>query len=233
MQRSHSQAGNPSQSAAHAEPDPHQLIEAAAALGRTLDADQAEKLALYLGLLVEWNRRMNLVGASDWRDVLSRLVMDSWHLADHLTKLPLPAEPRCLDLGAGAGLPGIPLRIFWTPGEYRLVEIREKRAIFLRVAVAKLGLPRTYVLRARAESLGADALPANLVLGRAFKPWPEYLDLVKPMLAPGGFVVVFANELPPEGAGKGQGFRLDKVTPYTTGGGQRYFWTFTPDSASR
>ncbi|WP_027367260.1 16S rRNA (guanine(527)-N(7))-methyltransferase RsmG [Desulfocurvibacter africanus] len=233
MQRSHHQAGNPPQSASHSEPDSRQLTEAAAALGRSLDADQAGKLALYLGLLVEWNKRMNLVGASSWREVLSRLVMDSWHLADHLAELPLPAEPRSLDLGAGAGLPGIPLRIFWNSGEYRLVEIREKRTIFLRVAVAKLDLPRTFVLRSRVENLGADALPADLVLGRAFKPWPEYLELVRPMLAPGGFVVVFANEAPPEGAGKDQGFRLDRVTPYTTGGGQRYFWTFTPDSASR
>ena len=209
------------------------MAEATAALGRLLEDDQAEKLALYLGLLIEWNKRMNLVGASDWREVLSRLVMDSWHLADHLAELPLPVQPRSLDLGAGAGLPGIPLRIFWNPGEYRLVEIREKRAIFLRVAVTKLGLPRTYVLRSRVEDLGTDVLSADLILGRAFKPWPEYLDLVRPMLAPDGFVVVFANEAPPEGAGKGQGFRLCKVTPYTTGGGQRYFWTFTPDSASR
>lgn len=217
-------------------PEPGQVAEAAAALGRALDAGQAGKLAGYLGLLIEWNRRMNLVGSSDWRDALSRLVADSWHLADHLAALPLPDEPRCLDLGAGAGLPGIPLRIFWTKGEYRLVEIREKRVVFLRVALSRLGLPRTFALRARVEELGPDLLPADLVLGRAFKPWPEYLELVRPMLAPAGFAVVFANEPPPEGAVRlyeGRGFRLHGVTRYETGGGSRYFWTFTPDSASR
>lgn len=217
-------------------PEPGQVAEAAAALGRALDAVQADRLSAYLGLLMEWNRRMNLVGASDWREALSRLVADSWHLADHLATLPLPDGPRSLDLGAGAGLPGIPLRIFWTRGEYRLVEIREKRVVFLRVALARLGLPRTFALRAKAEELGPDLLPADLVLGRAFKPWPEYLELVRPMLAPTGFAVVFANEPPPVDAARiyeDQGFALHGVVHYETGGGSRYFWTFTPDSASR
>jgi len=217
-------------------PEPWQVANEAAALGRVLDENQAGKLAGYLRLLLEWNRRMNLVGARDWRDALARLVADSWHLADLLASLPLPAEPRSLDLGAGAGLPGIPLRIFWTPGQYRLVEIREKRAVFLRVAVARLGLPQTFALRAKAEELGLDVLPANLVLGRAFKPWPEYLALVRPMLAPGGFAVVFSNEPPPEDAARlytDQGFRLHGLKPYAVPGGNRYFWIFTPASASR
>lgn len=217
-------------------PDPNQVAREASALGRSMDPEQAGKLAQYLGLLAEWNRRMNLVGVADWRGALARLVADSWHLADLIGSLPLPAEPRCLDLGAGAGLPGIPLRIFWSRGEYRLVEIREKRVVFLRVALAKLGLPRTFALRAKAEELGPDLLPADLVLGRAFKPWPDYLELVRPMLAPTGFVVVFANEAPPEGAARlyeERGFALHGVTHYETGGGSRYFWTFTPESASR
>ncbi len=135
-----------------ASPDASQVAAAAARLGRALTDEQAGLLAAYLGLLVKWNSRMNLVGPSAWPEILETLVQDSWHLADLLESLdPQPAET--LDLGAGAGLPGIPLRVFWTSGDYWLVEPRQKRALFMEQAAAHMRLPRTRVVCARMEAL--------------------------------------------------------------------------------
>ena len=102
-------------------PDAAETAARSAALGRNLSAEEARLLAVYLDMLVRWNRRMNLVGPASGLEILETLIQDSWFLADLLTELaPQPGE--ILDLGAGAGLPGIPLRVFWKSGRYFLVE---------------------------------------------------------------------------------------------------------------
>lgn len=210
-------------------------------LGCDATAAQAESLALYLGLLMHWNARMNLTGAHTWELALDDLAADSFHLAGFLAGLQscglLPAEPLALDLGAGAGLPGIPLRIVWQAGEYHMIEPREKRALFLGVALARLGLPRTFALRARAEEVPATLCGADLVVSRAFMPWRDYLAVAQGLLAPGGVCVVMAGEPAPDVAELPEGWRLAGEMAYDAvlgGKGQRrYFWSFTPEAISR
>jgi len=177
---------------------------------------------------MKWKDAVNLVSARDWQDALANLVADSWHLADFLTTLSLPAAPRCLDLGAGAGLPGLPLRVFWTPGRYLLVEPRHKRVAFMRTALARMGLERTEARGCRAQELpGAD-----LVLSRAFMPWRDLLAFVRPLLAPGGLCVVMANQDAPGAAELPPGWALRGRAAYASGPGQRYFWALSPESMS-
>lgn len=211
-------------------PSPNDVATLVASLGRELDERQAGLLAEYLGTLAKWNRSMNLVGADQWPDALSNLVADSWHLADYLGGLSLPESPRCLDLGAGAGLPGIPLRVFWGAGEYTLVEIRLKRVAFMRFVLSRMRLARTVVAGCRVEELPAESFPVDLVLSRAFMPWADLLALVRPWLAPGGLCVIMANEEPPCGF---PGWELVRVSGYPFPGGRRYFWALSPASASR
>ncbi len=199
---------------------------------------EVESLTLYLDLLMQWNARMNLVGAGGWREALDDLAADSIHLASHLAKLQedgtLAAEPLALDLGAGAGLPGIPLRIFWQAGAYHMIEPREKRALFLGVALARLGLPGTFARRCRAEELPEELSRADLVVSRAFMPWREYLGVAKGLLAPGGVCVVMANEPQPAPGEVPEGWRmLPGDAGYDAPGGRRYFWNFTPEAISR
>ena len=104
------------------------------------------------------------------------------------------AFPICWDLGAGAGLPGVPLRILWERGEYWLVEAREKRALFLSTALARIPLPGTRVFRGRTETF-MPGRQADLVLSRAFMPWREVLGLVRGHLAPGGRVILLTREV--------------------------------------
>ena len=193
-----------------------------------LSPNEANSLALraYLELLLKWNNKINLTGAASWQEALSNLVADSFYLAEFLTSLNLlSANPQIWDLGAGAGLPGIPLRIIWHQGDYHLVESREKRALFLRVALLHLNLANTFAHAARAEEFMAKQCkkgsPANCIISRAFMPWQELTDYVKPYLAPGGILLLMLN-----GENFTQaiaGWKIVKHSSYSSPNGPRQF----------
>jgi len=219
-------------------PAPGEVSGEARRAGFKLTPEQAQGLSQYLTLLLKWNRAMNLVGRADWPGVFRDLTADSLHLAAFLARLDLPEAPLTLDLGAGAGLPGIPLRVVWQNGDYVLVELREKRAIFLSQAVGALKLPRTKVLHGRAEAtlealpgLGLGARRADLVLSRAFMPWRQLLPLAAGLLREAGMLVILANEPPPENMAEdlaslpeGVAFRLVDSQEYQAESRPRYFW---------
>jgi len=202
--------------------DAAQVAAASGRLGRTLSDEQARLLSIYLGLLVKWNARMNLVGPSTWPEILDTLIQDSWHLSDLLQTLE-PQPGQTLDLGAGAGLPGIPLRVFWQQGDYYLVEPRQKRALFMEQAVAHMKLPRTKVICARMEALPAARRKSVLSVSRAFMPWKKLLAEVLGYLAPQGRVLVMSNETSAETV---DGYTLEQVRDYTVAGKKRYFRLF-------
>ena len=204
---------------------PAELTAACRALHCPMPEDLLVPLGEYLSLLMRWNRVMNLVGAKNWSEAL-RLAADSFFLARFLEGLPLPAQPLTWDLGAGAGLPGIPLRMVWQAGEYHMVEAREKRAIFLSTVLARLTLPRTLAACERAEHFFARMIAqkrlADCILSRAFMPWENLLPFVADSLAPGGFVCIAANCLPPR-TFPGH-WTLAAEYPYELDGAQRFFW---------
>ena len=174
-------------------------------MGFSLTVPQLSALYNYLFLLQKWNQSMNLVGKSAWEDILSELIVDSFHLAKYLNahayfapaNIPFGVQNEKIysfqyyenehdfeawDLGAGAGLPAIPLRILWNQGRYTLVEAREKRSLFLNMACTKLGLENTFVCRDRAENFMQNK-KAQLIVSRAFMPYDKMLDFVAPYLA--------------------------------------------------
>ncbi len=195
-------------------------------LGFTLLDEQADQIVQYLTLLMRWNKAMNLVGAVNWETALSELLIDSFYLAPVMQELTQTYSDQMTgfhmyDVGAGAGLPGIPLRILWQAGEYTMVEAREKRALFLQNALAQLNLPRTNVLQGRAENTlppcqnsvpgkeagqkegqgdGQDDAQATgmprIFLSRAFMPWEEALEFFIPFSQPGD-KAIFLLSAPP------------------------------------
>lgn len=191
-------------------------------LGFDFSHEQHALLTAYLALLVKWNRVMNLVGRPDWPEILVELAADSFYLADFLRSLDIPPDPECWDLGAGAGLPGIPLRMLWREGSYTLVESREKRAIFLRTVLAACPLPGVSVFQGRAESFMPSRPLADLVVSRAFMPWEKVLDLVQNFVAPRAHCVFLTLEPMPESPP--QGWTAVADTRYTAGGDARFFW---------
>ncbi len=159
----------------------------------TLPPALPDQLETYLALLLKWNKAMNLVGFNDAQRIFEQLVLDSFHLAVFLKELEAEAPgsvfAECWDLGAGAGLPGIPLRMLWQNGQYTLVELREKRALFLRSVLAACPLPGVKVFQGRAEAFMPQRPKASLVLSRAFMPWLKVLELVRPWVADSGLAV--------------------------------------------
>jgi 16S rRNA (guanine527-N7)-methyltransferase len=218
------------------EPSADAVRVVASGLGRELAAVQARGLAVYLGLLERWNRATNLVGKRGWREILTDLVADSWRLSDYLSGLDLgQGPPVAFDLGAGAGLPGVPLRLFWDAGDYYLIEPRRKRAVFLEAAIAAMGLARTFAVEARAEDLGGMGLAggrrADVIVSRAFLPWREYVRLARGLARPGGHIVVMASHGPPPAAEVAPDLSLGPVLAYAASGGERYVWSLIPASA--
>lgn len=235
-------------------PTPETVTRAALALGRELTPEQAAGLAAYLGLLESWNRKTNLVGPRSWPEMLSELVADSWHLADLLGSLDLPQDCVTFDFGAGAGIPGLPLRVFWKTGRYVMIEPRAKRAGFLRQCAAMMRLKDTEVFEGRAEEVREKA---DVCLSRAFQPWREFLETSRLYLRsmPGSAgevrcgtnatqqppgagqpgrksaVVVFSNEAQPEAAVP-EGYGAAAVTAYPSRGKTGYFWVFPPSICS-
>ncbi len=210
---------------------PEQLAELSAAWSVPAALKNTKVLtpmAAYLTMLMRWNKVMNLVGARHWQECMTNLMVDSFYLAAFLNKLPLPLsdEFQTLDLGAGAGLPGIPLRMMWQEGQYHLIEVREKRALFLSNVLAQTPLPNTHVFRGRAEDFFAEASqPAHMIVSRAFMPWAQMLELVAPALAEQGRIIFLTLEPAPKAELEALGWQAEAEYSYKVHGDKRYFWS--------
>jgi len=135
-------------------------------------------LNTYADLLLKWNRRMNLVGPSTITDIWKRHFVDSLQLGSYL-----PSRcNRLVDLGSGAGFPGLPLSIVHGI-ETMLVESSIKKAAFLSEVLRHTGAPAT-VHNDRIEQLPANLL-ADVVVARALAPLPKLLGLAFPLLEKG------------------------------------------------
>ncbi len=157
-------------------------------------------LGAYLSLLMQWNKVMNLVGTGTWQDCLAKLLIDSFYADKFIQNLNLSDDLHTWDLGAGAGLPGVVLRLLWTKGQYHLVEAREKRALFLQTVLTRVKLQNTKVFHGRAENFftAQKHNPAQMVISRAFMPWQDVLNLVQNQIHPKGYVVFLTLEAAPK-----------------------------------
>jgi len=152
-----------------------------------LSAQQGEQLLWYLEELLRWNRRHNLTAISDPSEALEK------HLLDALTLLPLlRGDERLLDLGSGAGLPGLVLKIASPNLELISIDAVTKKISFQRHVIRTLGLPRARAEARRIETLGSDAGLAgccDVVVFRALGGLGEFLPLALPCLASGGRIL--------------------------------------------
>ncbi len=205
------------------------LAKACASLPICVPAHVLPTLETYLTLLMRWNAVMNLVGARTWQSCLQHLIIDSFYLADFMRTLPMEENPEIWDLGAGAGLPGIPLRMLWHTGTYNLIEVREKRALFLSTALAQLMLPQTSVFQGRAEDFFmCTQNAAHIVISRAFMPWQQVLSLVQEHIRSDGRVIFLTLEPVPQQHLPQPWFveaeYVYTVSTKTAEKSQRYFW---------
>lgn len=168
-------------------------------LGRALTGSEAGLFDKYLKLIAKWQKAQRLVGSVEPLWVVENLFLDSLLF---LRVIP-PGVRNLLDVGSGAGLPGIPIKIVRPELALVLLESRRRRASFLRAAVRELGLEDARVVHARLETAGAElAGPFDALVMRCAGPAEEMLDRALPLLAPGGVAVVSG---PPGPGGGGPG----------------------------
>ncbi len=122
------------------------LSQGGEALGLALAADQHERLIRFLDLLVRWNQAYNLTAVRDPLEMVAR------HLLDSLSVHPFLFGDRILDIGTGAGLPGLPLAILSPERHFRLLDGNGKKIRFVRQAVLDLGLGNVEPVQARIET---------------------------------------------------------------------------------
>ena len=159
------------------------LVRGAAQLGLAMDAAGVERLLVYLAELMKWSRRVNLIA----RDTPETQVVET-HFLDSLTLLPFldgAGEVHLLDVGSGAGFPGLALACVRPDARFTLCEPRQKRVSFLRHVVRTLGLANVEVVAERVEAHLAD-WPGRFthITSRAVAEPAAFLPLVRPLVTP-------------------------------------------------
>lgn len=198
-----------------------ELIEGAGKLGIEFNARQVKQFELYYQELIEWNKKINLTAITDYSSVQVK------HFLDSLTiTLALPQEEmerpdfNIVDVGTGAGFPGVPLKILFPQPRLVLIEPTTKKTAFLHHIIRKLELENVEVLNNRAEE--AAHLPLyreqfDLVLSRAVALLPTLVELTLPFCQIGGkFIAQKKGEIEQEmnRAGKAMavlGGKLDQI----------------------
>ena len=159
------------------------------ALGLSLQQSQYDQLLEYLHLLHKWNQVYNLTAIHELPKMLSH------HLLDSLTLAPLVAGGRkLLDVGSGAGLPGIPLAIALPQLICVMLDSNGRKTRFIRQAIAHCGLKNAQVVQSRIEDYHSpDSL--DFIVSRAYAPLAEFCDSVTHLLEPGTRLITMKTGL--------------------------------------
>jgi len=164
------------------------LIAGAQRLGLLLTPEQVESFEVYYEELIRWNRKVNLTAIVDYEQVQLKHFLDSLTLALAFNDMP----PLLLDVGTGAGMPGVPLKILFPSIQLTLLESVAKKTSFLDHLVARLGLEGVGVLTGRAEHLAHDGRYRqrfDLVLSRGVAKLATLAELALPFCTIGGAFV--------------------------------------------
>ncbi len=158
-------------------------------------SEPADLLRVYARLVRKWAPRLDLVSPRDLERFEERHVEDSLRAVPLLDELP---EGRCVDVGSGVGLPGIPLAIARPARRWTLLEPRQRRAAFLEEVVRELGLACD-VVALTAEAAARDQGLAEghvLATARALAAPAEVTGLTEPLLVRGGTTLIFSGSTP-------------------------------------
>jgi 16S rRNA (guanine527-N7)-methyltransferase len=173
------------------------LLAAAQALGLSLSDAEADTLLAYLGLIAKWNKVYNLTAVRDPEQMLTQ------HLVDCLAAVPplrralaeqgAGATPALLDVGAGAGLPGVVFAILHPQLQVHCVDTVAKKAAFVQQVAVELQLANLRGLHARVESLGAGY---DVVSSRAFASLADFTAWSRAALKPGAVWLAMKGKAP-------------------------------------
>ncbi len=168
-----------------------QILEAFSDFGLDITAEQAAQYTAYYNLLISWNQRMNLTAITEFQQVLRKHFLDSVSLAKVLD---LSQTETLIDVGTGAGFPGVPLKILSPKLKITLVDSVDKRLRFLREVVDELGLQDVELIHGRAEELGRKESfrdGFDLCVSRAVANMSTLCEYCLPFVKTGGIFAAY------------------------------------------
>lgn len=169
-----------------------QLVRGARELNISLNERHLALFRIYYEELVAWNQRFNLTAVTDYEGVQIRHFLDSLSCLLALPRAGLQAGVRLIDVGTGAGFPGVPLRIVCASISLTLLEATRKKVTFLEHLVDRLGLRGVRVIHARAEELGQQDQHReqyDWAVARAVAEMPALSECLLPLVRVGGGVL--------------------------------------------
>jgi 16S rRNA (guanine527-N7)-methyltransferase len=192
------------------------LVEGAKAFGINLDGKAIGAFELYLKELLKWNQKINLTAIRSEKGMVLKHFLDSLSVTPYL-----PKHSSVLDIGSGAGFPGIPLKIVQPTLEMTLIDSVRKKIDFQRHIIRMLGLKGTEAIHGRVQDKGIlQGLGGrfDIVLSRAFSDLQTFLALSFPFLIEGGTVIAMKGEVDDKEMRlltetEGTRYRLKKAVP--------------------
>lgn len=166
-----------------------QLRDGLAAMDLSLSNSQQQSLLAFLALLNKWNRAYNLTAVRDEREMVSRQLLDSLSILSSVT------TEHLLDVGAGGGLPGIPLAIALPERRFTLLDSNGKKTRFLNQCVLELGLTNVEVIHGRAEDCRPEQ-PFTQISSRAFTALANLVTWCGDLLANEGEFLAMKGQFP-------------------------------------
>ena len=153
-------------------------------IGYTLQEEQLEQFFTYKELLIEWNKKMNLTAIEQEEDIITKHFIDSLSIASYI-----PDTTKIIDIGTGAGFPGIPLKILKKDLSITLLDSLNKRITFLEEVIRNLSLENIQAVHARAEELAHKEEyreQYDIAVSRAVAPMHTLLEYMLPYVKIGG-----------------------------------------------
>jgi 16S rRNA (guanine527-N7)-methyltransferase len=190
------------------------------ALQIELSSVQLRQLHDYLALLLQWNAIYNLTSIRDPQQMVQLHLLDSLAILPVLTQLKGGSAARILDVGAGAGLPGIVLAIVRPEWHVELIDTVQKKAAFMRQATARLKLDNASVIHGRVEALVTNEQSTyDLLVSRAFSDLAGFIKVAGLHLKPSGWLIAMKGRLATEAnAVLPSGWHVDSIHPLSIPG---------------
>ena len=168
-----------------------QIQTALERLPQSFTDDVAERLALLLDELAKWNRKVNLTAIRDPEEMITA------HLLDSLVAAPLIAGRTVLDVGCGAGFPGLPLAIVEPERDFTLLDSNNKKIMFVQHAAGLLGLDNVTAVKSRGEDY-APGHRFDTVIARALAALPRLVEIAGHHVREDGVFVALKGRYPAE-----------------------------------
>lgn len=174
----------------------------------SLNELQIQKFAQYLSNMVLWNRAYNLTAITEPKEMVIKHLLDSLVLLPHLVdKVP---SGRFIDVGSGAGLPGIPLSIALPEHHFTLLDSSGKRTRFMTQMKLELGLKNIEVIHSRVQDYQPE-VRFDAVLSRAFASGKDMVEWSSHLLKPAGYMAAMKGKFDPEEWADVEGFSQREI----------------------